>query len=129
MVAWARLVVDCRDAGLHRMVKLTDTLIAATAIEYGCPLSHRTTTTRRSAERTSRFVWSRSEIGLISCVHSTEWPRATLSEPRAEPLKLSFRGSASQRYRRFRCQRVTAARYTPFESLLVNANPLFAEAL
>jgi predicted nucleic acid-binding protein len=35
MVAWARLVVDCRDAGIHRTVKLTDALIAATAIEHG----------------------------------------------------------------------------------------------
>ena len=38
MVAWARLVVDCRDAGIHRTVKLTDALIAATAIEHGLPL-------------------------------------------------------------------------------------------
>ena len=35
MVSWARLVVDCRGAGIHRMVKLTDALIAATAIEHG----------------------------------------------------------------------------------------------
>jgi predicted nucleic acid-binding protein len=35
MVSWARLVVDCRAAGIHRMVKLTDALIAATAIEHG----------------------------------------------------------------------------------------------
>ncbi len=38
MVAWARLVADCRDAGIHRMVKLTDALIAATAIEHGLPV-------------------------------------------------------------------------------------------
>ena len=38
MVAWARLVVDCRDAGIHRTVKLTDALIAATAIEHGLPV-------------------------------------------------------------------------------------------
>ena len=35
MVSWARLVADCRPAGIHRMVKLTDALIAATAIEHG----------------------------------------------------------------------------------------------
>jgi predicted nucleic acid-binding protein len=34
-VSWARLVADCRAAGIHRMVKLTDALIAATAIEHG----------------------------------------------------------------------------------------------
>jgi predicted nucleic acid-binding protein len=35
MVAWARLVADCRAAGTQRMVRLTDALIAATAIEHG----------------------------------------------------------------------------------------------
>jgi predicted nucleic acid-binding protein len=35
MVTWARLVADCRTAGVHRAVKLTDSLIAATAIEHG----------------------------------------------------------------------------------------------
>ena len=35
MVSWARLVVDCQALGIHRMVKLTDALIAATAIEHG----------------------------------------------------------------------------------------------
>jgi predicted nucleic acid-binding protein len=35
MTSWARLVADCRAAGIHRMVKLTDVLIAATAIEHG----------------------------------------------------------------------------------------------
>jgi predicted nucleic acid-binding protein len=38
MVAWARLVSDCRQAGIHRTVKLTDALIAATAIEHGLPV-------------------------------------------------------------------------------------------
>ncbi len=38
MVAWARLVADCRVAGVHRVVKLTDALIAATAIEHGLPV-------------------------------------------------------------------------------------------
>lgn len=35
MTAWARLVVDCRRAGVHRSVRLTDALIAATAVAYG----------------------------------------------------------------------------------------------
>jgi predicted nucleic acid-binding protein len=35
MTSWARLVADCRAAGIHGMVKLTDALIAATAIEHG----------------------------------------------------------------------------------------------
>jgi predicted nucleic acid-binding protein len=38
MGAWARLVVDCRAAGIHRTVKLTDALIAATAIVLGLPV-------------------------------------------------------------------------------------------
>jgi predicted nucleic acid-binding protein len=38
MIAWARLVADCRAAGVHRMVKLTDALIAATAVEHGLPV-------------------------------------------------------------------------------------------
>jgi predicted nucleic acid-binding protein len=38
MSAWARLVVDCRRAGVQRTVKLTDALIAATAIEHGLPV-------------------------------------------------------------------------------------------
>jgi predicted nucleic acid-binding protein len=38
MVTWARLVADCRAAGIHRAVKLTDALIAATAIEHGLPV-------------------------------------------------------------------------------------------
>ncbi|MEZ0363950.1 PIN domain-containing protein [Mycobacterium sp. pUA109] len=39
MVSWARLVAECRAAGLHRAVKLTDSLIAATAIEHGLPVA------------------------------------------------------------------------------------------
>ncbi len=35
MVSWARLVADCRDAGARATIKLTDSLIAATAIEHG----------------------------------------------------------------------------------------------
>jgi predicted nucleic acid-binding protein len=38
MGAWARLVVDCRAAGIQRTVKLVDTLIAATAIDLGLPV-------------------------------------------------------------------------------------------
>lgn len=38
MVAWARLVSDCRAAGVHKAIRLTDTLIAATAVESGLPL-------------------------------------------------------------------------------------------
>jgi predicted nucleic acid-binding protein len=38
MVTWARLVFDCRRAGIHASVKLTDALIAATAIEHGLPV-------------------------------------------------------------------------------------------
>jgi predicted nucleic acid-binding protein len=38
MGAWARLVFDCRAAGVLRTVKLTDALIAATAIDLGLPV-------------------------------------------------------------------------------------------
>ena len=38
MAAWARLVVACRTAGIQRTVKLTDALIAATAIDLGLPV-------------------------------------------------------------------------------------------
>lgn len=38
MTAWARLVADCKAAGIHRTVKLTDALIAATAVEHGLPV-------------------------------------------------------------------------------------------
>ena len=38
MVAWARLVSDCRAAAVYRTIKLTDALIAATAIEHGLPV-------------------------------------------------------------------------------------------
>ena len=37
MVTWARLVADCKAAGIHRAIKLTDSLIAATAVEHGLP--------------------------------------------------------------------------------------------
>jgi predicted nucleic acid-binding protein len=38
MSAWARLVADCQAAGIHRTIKLTDALIAATAVEHGLPI-------------------------------------------------------------------------------------------
>ena len=38
MVSWARLVADCRTAGIQKTVKLTDSLIAATAVELGLPI-------------------------------------------------------------------------------------------
>ena len=38
ITSWARLVADCQTAGIHRAIKLTDALIAATAIEHGLPV-------------------------------------------------------------------------------------------
>ncbi|MGE5636625.1 MAG: PIN domain-containing protein [Nocardioidaceae bacterium] len=38
IVTWARLVADCQAAGVGRTVKLTDALIAATAVEHGLPV-------------------------------------------------------------------------------------------
>lgn len=38
MTTWAHLVADCKAAGIHRTVKLTDALIAATAVEHGLPV-------------------------------------------------------------------------------------------
>jgi predicted nucleic acid-binding protein len=38
MERWAQLVVDCKTAGIPRTVKLTDALIAATAVERGLPV-------------------------------------------------------------------------------------------
>lgn len=38
METWATLVADCKAAGIHRTVKLTDALIAATAVERGLPV-------------------------------------------------------------------------------------------
>ena len=35
MVSWARIVSDCTSLGVRRVVKLMDTLIAATAVEHG----------------------------------------------------------------------------------------------
>lgn len=38
MAQWARLVIDCRRAGSQRAIRLTDALIAATAIAHGLPV-------------------------------------------------------------------------------------------
>ena len=38
LVTWARLVSASKAAGVHRTIKLTDALIAATAIEHGLPV-------------------------------------------------------------------------------------------
>ena len=38
MAAWARMVLDCRRAGVERTVRLTDALIAATAVAHGLPV-------------------------------------------------------------------------------------------
>jgi predicted nucleic acid-binding protein len=38
MTTWARLAADCKAAGVQRTVKLTDALIAATAVEHGLPV-------------------------------------------------------------------------------------------
>jgi predicted nucleic acid-binding protein len=47
MAAWARPVADCRAAGIQGTVKLTDALIAATAIEHGLPVVTQMTATDR----------------------------------------------------------------------------------
>jgi hypothetical protein len=54
MVTWTRLVAECRAAGIHRSVKLTDALIAATAIEQAFPSSRRTLISTRSLARVPR---------------------------------------------------------------------------
>ncbi len=38
MSAWANLVNDCRGAGIQSTIRLTDALIAATAIAHGLPV-------------------------------------------------------------------------------------------
>lgn len=38
MTAWARLVIDCRRAGIQRTIRLTDALIAGTAVVHGLPV-------------------------------------------------------------------------------------------
>lgn len=39
MNTWARLVHDCQVTGIHRTVKLTDALVAATAVEHSLPVA------------------------------------------------------------------------------------------
>ncbi|CCK58687.1 Conserved protein of unknown function with PIN domain, possible toxin VapC8 [Mycobacterium canettii CIPT 140070010] len=55
MISWARLVADCRAAGVQRSVKLTDALIAATAIEHGLPWSPRMPTSTRLRARVPHY--------------------------------------------------------------------------
>lgn len=50
METWARLVADCRAAGIHRTIKIADALIAATAIERGLPVITRDGDFSRIAE-------------------------------------------------------------------------------
>lgn len=50
MVAWAKLVSDCRRACIHRTIRLTDALIAATAVEHGLPVVTQDEDYRRIAE-------------------------------------------------------------------------------
>lgn len=38
MTAWAHLVADCRRTGVHRTVRLTDAIIAATAVAHALPV-------------------------------------------------------------------------------------------
>ncbi|MGL4177586.1 MAG: PIN domain-containing protein [Dermatophilaceae bacterium] len=38
MSEWSRLVHSCRSAGIHRTIRLTDALIAATAVVHGIPV-------------------------------------------------------------------------------------------
>ena len=38
MGAWARLVDDARRTGVHRLIRPTDALIAATAVAHGLPV-------------------------------------------------------------------------------------------
>jgi predicted nucleic acid-binding protein len=54
MVAWARLVVDCRAAGVQRAVKPRDALIAVTAVEHGVALVTGTMTPTELPKRIQR---------------------------------------------------------------------------
>lgn len=55
MTTWAGLVADCREAGIQRTVKLTDALIAATAVEYGLPVITQDDDYSRMAEAHARL--------------------------------------------------------------------------
>ena len=59
MVSWAHLVADCRAAGVRRAVKLTDSLIAATAIEHGLPIVTQDEDFDAIAQAHARLVVSR----------------------------------------------------------------------
>ena len=59
MVSWAHLVADCRAAGVRRAVKLTDSLIAATAIEHGLPVVTQDEDFDAIAQAHARLVVSR----------------------------------------------------------------------
>ncbi|HYN29907.1 MAG TPA: PIN domain-containing protein [Dermatophilaceae bacterium] len=48
--AWAHLVTDCRRTGIHRTVRLTDALIAATAVAHGLPVVTQDTDFARIAD-------------------------------------------------------------------------------
>jgi predicted nucleic acid-binding protein len=61
MVTWARLVADCRVAGIHQVVKLTDALIAATAVEHGLPVVTQDDDYDRTAAATNPCASSRSD--------------------------------------------------------------------
>lgn len=56
MVSWAHLVADCRAEGVRRAVKLTDSLIAATAIEHGLPVVTQDEDFDASAQAHTRLV-------------------------------------------------------------------------
>jgi predicted nucleic acid-binding protein len=59
MMSWAHLMVDCRAAGVHRAIKLTDSLIAATAIEHGLPIVTQDADFDAMAEAHARLVIAR----------------------------------------------------------------------
>ena len=54
MGSWARLVADCRAAGIHRMVRLTDALIARRQLSMDSRWLLRTATTKRFPARIRR---------------------------------------------------------------------------
>jgi prevent-host-death family protein len=64
MVRWAQLVADCRAAGIHRTVKLTDALIAGLRSSTACRSSHKTMTSMRCHRPTARSWSPRSDRRL-----------------------------------------------------------------